>query len=91
MAGESDNSTLDLNVYPNPTDDHVIVEFTGSNEEVYKIRLIDVTGRVILSENYKSVIGESQYQMNLSELARGVYVVILQNSNAVFQSKIVVQ
>jgi len=89
--GESDNNSYAFNVYPNPANDHAIIAFTAGSEDNFSIRLIDVTGRIIQSENYTSVIGENQYQMNLSQVAKGVYTVILQNKDAVLQSKIVVQ
>jgi hypothetical protein len=60
-------------------------------EDVYSIRLIDVTGRIVQNVNYTSVIGENQYQLNVSSIAKGVYTVILQNGNTLLQSKIVVQ
>jgi hypothetical protein len=91
VAGEDEISTLDFNVYPNPANGKVIVTFTGATEDVYAIRLIDVTGRIVLSNNYFSVIGDNQYQMNLSQVAKGVYTVILQNGSTLLQSKIVVQ
>ena len=91
VAGEGDNSTLDLNVYPNPTNGNVIVAFNADKEDAYSIRLIDVTGRIVQTINYTSSIGENQYQMNLSSIAKGVYMVILQNKDAMLQSKIVVQ
>jgi hypothetical protein len=53
--------------------------------------LIDITGRIIQNVNYTSVIGENQYQMNLSAIAKGIYMVILQNKEAVLQSKMVLQ
>ena len=89
--GESDNYGHSFNVYPNPTNTQAIVSFIAGTEDVYSIRLIDVTGRIIQYVNYTSVIGENQYQLNLSQVAKGIYTVILQNGVAVLQNKIVVQ
>ena len=90
-AEESDNSIFAFNVYPNPANDHATVAFTTGSEDNYNIRLIDVTGRIIQATNYTSVIGENQYQLNLSSVAKGVYTIILQNGTTLLQSKIVVQ
>ena len=89
--GETDNFDYSFNIYPNPANNQATVAFISDKEEAFTIRLIDITGRVILSENSTSVIGDNQYQMNLSQVAKGIYMVILQNGNAVLQSKIVVQ
>jgi len=90
-SGETDNIDYAFNIYPNPTNDHATVAFTTDTEDVYLIRLIDVTGRIIQASNYTSIIGENQYQLNLSTVDKGVYTVILQNGTTLLQSKIVVQ
>jgi YVTN family beta-propeller protein len=89
--GETDNVTSSFNIYPNPANDRATITFVAGSEEVNSIRLMDVTGRVILSDNYTSVIGENQYQLNLSKVAKGIYSVVLQNGGGVLQGKIVVQ
>ena len=89
--GFANNADYAFNIYPSPANDHALVSFNSSTEDVYSIRLIDITGRIIQSANYTSVIGENQYQMNLSSVAKGVYTVILQNGSTLLQSKIVIQ
>jgi hypothetical protein len=80
-----------FNVYPNPANDRVTVVFSSYKEEGYNIRLIDISGRTVLNQNNISVIGENQYQMNISELSKGIYMVMLQRGDGVLQSKIVIQ
>ncbi len=89
--GETDNIDYAFNVYPNPTNDHVTIAFTAGIEEAYTIRLMDVTGRCVLQYALTSTIGENQFQLNLSTVAKGIYMVLLQNKDALLQSKIVVQ
>ncbi len=89
--GETDNFDYAFNVYPNPADDHANVAFTSDKEGVYTLRLMDVTGRLVFSASNTAVVGENLYQMNLTDIAKGVYMVILQNGDAILQSKIVVQ
>jgi hypothetical protein len=52
---------------------------------------MDVTGRIIRSENYYTAIGDNQYLMDLSQLAKGIYVLILQSKESDLQTKVVVQ
>jgi len=90
-ADETDNSTS-FNVYPNPANDRVTVRFNSDNENAaFNIRLMDMTGRDIINYVFKAVIGENQYQMNLSTVAKGVYMVILQSNDGTLQKKIIVQ
>jgi len=88
--GETDGTST-FNVYPNPASDMATITFNSDKEENYNLRLIDMTGRVVMNEDHTAVIGDNQYQMNLSELSKGIYMVVLQTSNGTLQKKIVVQ
>jgi hypothetical protein len=90
-ADQSDNNDNALNVYPNPTKDQITIAFVADKEDACNIRLIDVTGRIILTNDYTDAIGENQYQMDLSQLAKGIYVLILQSQESTLQTKVVVQ
>lgn len=60
-----------LEVYPNPTYD--IVYFNAENRKPYKIAVTDITGKsvsVLIGHNY----------VDLSSLERGIYLLILSNS-----------
>ena len=80
-----------LSAYPIPADDHITVSFTSDIEQHYHLRLTDVFGRAIVQDNPTSVIGNNQYQIDLTYVAKGVYFIILQQGEAVLQTKIVVQ
>jgi hypothetical protein len=80
-----------FNVYPNPASNQATIVFSSDKEESYNIRLIDITGRIVIYKGFTSVIGDNQYELNLSTLPKGLYVIVLQNADAVFQNKIIVQ
>jgi hypothetical protein len=88
--GASSNSAA-FNVYPNPANTEVTIAFTANKEEAYTIRLIDITGRVVINQNETSIIGDNQYLLNISALSRGIYMVVLLKSDGTLQKKIVVQ
>ena len=90
---ETNNSiaTDTFTVYPNPANDHVNIVFSSDKEESFTICLMDITGRIALSQINNSIIGINQYQTDLSTIAKGVYVVILQIGEVVKQIKIVVE
>jgi len=78
-------------IYPNPANDHVNVTFSSDKTEACNIRMMDLMGRTVFSDNITSAVGDNQFQLNLSELAKGIYMVILQNGDGTLQKKIVVQ
>ena len=84
-------STTDFTIYPNPATNHATVIFSASKEENFSVRLVDVMGRIVMNETNVSVIGENQLQMNLSSLSKGIYMLVLQNSDGMQQRKLVVQ
>jgi len=83
-------STASFNVYPNPASDEATIVFSSDKEAAYTIRLMDILGKEVMTITNTSVVGENQYQMNLSTIAKGIYMVILQNENGTLQKKIVV-
>jgi hypothetical protein len=85
------SSASSYNVYPNPASNQATIVFSSDKEEVNTIRFIDIIGREVLAANISSVIGDNQYQMNLTSLAKGIYLVTLQNSDGILKKKIVVQ
>jgi len=80
-----------FNVYPNPAKDKLTVVFSSEKEQSYNLRLIDVTGRIVLNQNHHSVEGDNQYELNLSSISRGLYLVLLQNGDGVMQRKLIVE
>jgi len=81
----------DFTVYPNPASSEVTIGFSSDKETRYSVTVADMTGRIIINENHTSVVGDNQFQMNISSLSKGIYMVILQNSDGTLQKKIVVQ
>lgn len=80
-----------FSIYPNPASDAATIAFSSDKTENYTISMIDIMGRNVLQFALTSTIGENQYQMNLSAIAKGIYMVILQNSDGARQKKIVVE
>jgi hypothetical protein len=70
-------------VYPNPNDGHLVL----STEKVFNnavVRIIDITGKVIL-ERYN--LNGKQFSYDISDYANGMYIIEANNSGEVFRSK----
>lgn len=76
------NYGLNANVYPNPTRDVVNVECTvlGANLSVY-----DMFGKVVMNTTIQS----ERTELNLSNVAPGVYMIRIANNNAITTVKVV--
>ena len=78
-------------VFPNPTHDHATMLFYSSDETKFNVRLMDITGRIILNEDHEAMIGDNQYELNLETIAKGAYILVLQKGEHTQQAKIIVQ
>lgn len=89
----SSNTTMDnsLTVYPNPAKDGATVTFYSTTEEVCVLKMVDVMGRILFSMNAEAIVGENQFQMNLTGISRGIYFIVLERGEGVMQTKMVVE
>ena len=75
-------------VYPNPAKEFINVEFSGLSDENISIEIIDVFGKVVQKENRKNENGI--FNLNVSSLAAGYYVLKISSGNSVIQKKIII-
>ncbi len=91
-AGDANNNTISgLNVYPNPANDHATVVFSSDNTNDYTLKLVDITGRTILSEVHSSAIGDNQVELGLTNIAKGLYFINIETNDQKLVTKIMVQ
>ncbi len=67
-----------VNVYPNPAKDFVVIEYLTESDAPLTVTLLDVTGKVV----YQVVEGVDAYtEINTSDFANGVYFINLNNGS----------
>ena len=67
----------DLEIYPNPTDDFLNIDFKNADLTESEIQIIDPLGRTVFSdENEKGVYSK---KFNISHLGDGIYFLVLEN------------
>lgn len=77
-----------LSVYPNPTKDLVFVVANFEKSGLLKATLMDVTGRILINEQWELSNGSGQNQLNIASLAQGTYMLLLQFNNESITYKI---
>lgn len=77
-------ATFSFEVYPNPTNGLITLQVP--QDALYKLFVYDISGKIISTQN----ITKTQTELNLSHLAKGVYIFKLQNRNEVVASRSVV-
>ena len=82
-----------LKVYPNPAKDDFTVDYTAGHatEEKVAIKMIDQTGKVIISKELDLLEGQIKEKVELRDysISSGIYVLQLTSGNDVYNSRII--
>ena len=89
--GEIDNTRHGFAIFPNPASNKATVEFYSENSGKFNLRLTDVTGRIIMNIDNNSVAGNNQFELDLSSISSGIYLVTLNEGDIILTSKIAVK
>ncbi|MGY5355041.1 M43 family zinc metalloprotease [Wenyingzhuangia sp. IMCC45467] len=74
-------------VDPNPIENEVTI--VGSADGFVKLSIFDVYGKVVFSERYYEVDTVFSQDLNLNELASGVYIVLIENEGKKIVKRII--
>jgi hypothetical protein len=81
---------LAISAFPNPVEDYTIVSFEGlENDSDFNFQIMDAAGRVIRNQQIRVMANNSTYLFNASELARGIYQVVIANENGSYIIRLV--
>ena len=85
--------TMDLVIYPNPTESSAKVDFTLTQNKSAKINVVDIMGRV-LEESVKTADNDGHISYTINQrgnLAAGVYFVNIDIDNQRISKKIIIE
>lgn len=90
-TGISENSYLASNLFvsPNPANDYLNI-LLPANSDIYKIKLVNVLGSVIMEEKTNKTSKEN-VKLNLSNISNGVYFLSVESSTEKVTKKIIVE
>jgi hypothetical protein len=80
----------DLHIFPNPASGSATVSYTALNEGTINMQVMDFTGKIIKNESHSSISGTNQYPVDLRNLPKGVYTVIINDNGKVITKRLVV-
>lgn len=70
---------LNVSIYPNPSSELVFIEILDTKLEWVYVKIIDQTGRLILSEQYQGI--RNKIGINTQDLPQGMYILNLSDNN----------
>ena len=62
-----------LDVYPNPSRDVFNVAFTSEDVQDLEVRVINVVGEVVYTEDLQQFVGEYTKSIDLANYTKGIY------------------
>lgn len=91
ILGLGEMELTELNVFPNPTDGDLNLEFNLNNAHVTKFTIIDLTGKEIESHTVSGQAGKNVAFMNVNTLSSGVYFLRINVDGTSQQLRFVIQ
>jgi hypothetical protein len=81
-----------LLVYPNPAKSQVSIRWRATTEGISNFRMIDLTGRIILSGMLNHSIGINSHQISLSEnISNGIYIIQIENEGTIRSRRLLIE
>ncbi len=81
----------DFTVYPNPAHGEVNVSFNSLKNETINVRIFDMVGKTILTNQVGVDQGDNKFSFDLATLTKGIYFVELNNSTERLVKKLIVE
>ena len=88
---EGGTTINNLDVYPNPSRDIFNVTFTSEDVQNLEVRIINVIGEVVYTENLEQFVGQYTKQVDLATYTKGVYFLEITTDNGVINKKLILQ
>jgi glycosidase len=74
ILGIEENTFGRLNVYPNPASDKIVVDIAEGVGK-FSLNIIDLSGRMVYSQDKQLLSSENRVEVDISDLQTGVFVV----------------
>ena len=86
-----ENKQTVVNIFPNPSKNTVNIELHGSDKN-YILHLVDVLGRTVAEKQVNNFANfKSQTQLSLTNLNRGIYMLVIESESGKQTRKLVVE
>ena len=82
---ESQLSSNEVTVYPNPANDYFNIAFSNASE-VYSIKLYDMVGKLVI----EGKVSNGTETIDVSQLVAGQYTIVISSRNNTISKKIII-
>ena len=80
-----------LSAYPNPTAGMLNIEFNAVEKSNASVSVIDLSGRTIMNSSQTVTAGSNNLQLDLTNVAKGAYMIRVKANQFTKQIKVIVE
>lgn len=80
-----------MNVFPNPASENVAIAFTSIANGKMNVKLVDQFGRIVKTAQWNTSAGANNFQMELNDVAAGVYHIEFSMNENTASTKLIVE
>jgi len=91
IRAEGGTAIGNLDVYPNPSRDIFNVTFTSEDIQDLEVRIINVVGETVYTENLEQFVGEYTKVIDLEDYTKGIYFLEITTNTGVVNKKLILQ
>ena len=82
------SENINIQISPNPTPSNISVTLNSKFSKSLKLQMTDMTGRVVLSENWYVLAGENQRLFDIETVAKGAYMIQIIDNQDIISKKL---
>jgi hypothetical protein len=87
----SSTSAAAFSAYPNPAHDKITVSIDVKEQAQFNVKLLDMSGRVIFSEDHAATAGINAYELDLKDYAKWIYMLEVQSADDKWKTKVIIE
>ena len=86
-----ENNKLSVNIFPNPNDGRFIIKIYSKEHCKFAINIYNTLGKLVYSEKNLKVDTQNQINMNIGNLPKGLYFVVINDKKNYISKRVVIQ
>lgn len=87
--GIQDNTLSEMKIFPNPASNTVTISIMSKTSDIARIQITNLAGQVVSNQNQNMENGVNQLQINISNLASGLYLVNIKTNTGRSTQKLI--
>lgn len=84
-------TNYNLSVFPNPSTGLFNVEIDALISELYTVNVIDLQGRIVMTQNFDAEKGLQQFNIDMSGQPKGIYMLTVSNKDSKSIQKLIIE